>query len=946
MAISDGKTVYVRGADELKDALASTSGGEVFVLEGGDYGGIAMSESHYAHIDFSKGLTFKAADPVDPPSFSKVITYHVDNLTFDGITFDYGAEPGEMITQDKFRFTGGENITVKNSTFDGDLGEGMSGGWEPFDGYGVGTGLHVTGVDGFTFENNEMYSFFRALYVHNTDNVTVADNDLHSISADGMNFISVNDVMIEDNHIHDFDIPEDSVAHNDFIQFWTNGEKEPTTNVTIRSNILDSGDGLETQSIFIANEAVAYQGAGEEMYYQNIRIEDNFIHNGHQHGIQVGPTKGLTISNNTLLANSDSASGGEVNLPGIGVSEMSEGVTVTKNVAHEVRAEGGSGWSVTDNFIIQNDSPNLDNYVDSLFVNAKAGATGELSDYRALPDSPIVTGGYGASLTRDGDGTAADGYITAEASEGLNKTTYSFDVSDFAGGAFKGAEVTWYFDDGTEATGQSVTHTFAAAGRYDVVAKVEDENGGDITFRKTIEVDSPMALHASTDDLDGSLAALDEIADLRGDVAIVSHDGRDAIALNDGSLAYDTTSDFSGNEEFTLTFDFSMIGQDPDTSARIVEMGGLVTTLAYGRLWVTIRTDTGSHQFSSVALDTSTEDWQSLAVTFSGKTGEARLYLNGEEVGAIDGLEGQIQVANLSNGITLGSAYSNSFDGLIDGVAFLDTALTAEQAKVAAEEGIDNVLPEADNDGQDPVVIDRPDEEEDEPEPVEDALTREDVLEMVTDAGGLVYGFDIPALSADSDGVRTMTSEVSIQTAYDNPALDLNGGVFELDRSADYIKNDAFTVSVNFASDPQTDVHAERLVDLPGGFSITLSGDRIFASITTYEKTHWLVSKDLVMDEDAWHNVTLTFDGVGGEAALYLDGIEIASKSGLEGEVQKGNSSHGLTLGGKWNTSFDGALDDLVFIDEALDEEEVQALADIDADTPPPSFFDSTLDIA
>ena len=93
------------------------------------------------------------------------------------------------------------------------------------------------------------------------------------------------------------------------IQFWTNGTTSPSTNITISENFLDSGNGEWTQSIFMRNEAVDSQGAGTEMFYQNVLIENNVIYNAHTHGITVGEADGLIIRNNTILQNYDLGDG-------------------------------------------------------------------------------------------------------------------------------------------------------------------------------------------------------------------------------------------------------------------------------------------------------------------------------------------------------------------------------------------------------------------------------------------------------------------------------------------------------------------------------------------------------------------------------------------------------------------------------------------------------------
>ena len=154
----------------------------------------------------------------------------------------------------------------------------------------------------------------------------VVDNDVHSIRSDGFDFVEVNDVLIEGNHIHDFVANLGSGDHLDMIQFWTTGTTSPSTNIIIRGNILNSGAGDWTQSIFMRNEMVDLGLAGTEMFYRNILIENNVIYNAHAHGITVGETDGLTIRNNTILYNATISDGSVVHVPTINSSNASTNV--------------------------------------------------------------------------------------------------------------------------------------------------------------------------------------------------------------------------------------------------------------------------------------------------------------------------------------------------------------------------------------------------------------------------------------------------------------------------------------------------------------------------------------------------------------------------------------------------------------------------------------------
>ena len=152
--------------------------------------------------------------------------------------------------------------------------------------------------------------------------------------SDGFNFADVDNVLIEGNHFESFIGSLDSSDHRDFIQFWTTSTTSPSTNVVIRENLLDVGDGDWTQSIFIRNELVDQGHAGQEFFYSNFLIEDNIIRNTHQHGITVGEVDGLVIRNNTVMeGQGDNTSG---TTPRINVSEDALNVTITQNIAHDI----------------------------------------------------------------------------------------------------------------------------------------------------------------------------------------------------------------------------------------------------------------------------------------------------------------------------------------------------------------------------------------------------------------------------------------------------------------------------------------------------------------------------------------------------------------------------------------------------------------------------------
>ena len=329
-------------------------------------------------------------------------------------------------------------------------------------------------------------------------------NDVHDVRSDGFDFANVDNVLIEQNYLHDFVQAPGSGDHADMIQFWTSGTTSPSTNIVIRGNFLDSGTGLPTQSIFMRNEMVDTGAAGDAMFYQNILIEDNVIHNAHVHGITVGETHGLTIRNNTILHNADSGNTGLVDVPTINVAAASTEVTVTNNILPRLPSIPSAGALVTNNLIVQSDFPDGANYVGDLFVDALAGANATLADLQAIPGGILQQLGVGSSLTDFSTQPAAPiGFIVDDAGSGLSLLTHSLDASNLYGPNgridLQGASVVWNFGDGTTASGVAVDHAFAHAGRYDVTATITLAGGTVVQVDKTISVQTPVALQANFD---------------------------------------------------------------------------------------------------------------------------------------------------------------------------------------------------------------------------------------------------------------------------------------------------------------------------------------------------------------------------------------------------------------------------------------------------------------
>ncbi|PJN93360.1 hypothetical protein CNY89_21390, partial [Amaricoccus sp. HAR-UPW-R2A-40] len=71
-------------------------------------------------------------------------------------------------------------------------------------GYGTGTGLRIKGSTDVTVSNVEMNDFKIAMNVATSSNVTIKDNSITEMSQDGLYLGALNDVLIENNYIGDF----------------------------------------------------------------------------------------------------------------------------------------------------------------------------------------------------------------------------------------------------------------------------------------------------------------------------------------------------------------------------------------------------------------------------------------------------------------------------------------------------------------------------------------------------------------------------------------------------------------------------------------------------------------------------------------------------------------------------------------------------------------------
>jgi len=317
--------VSVSGAAQLTAALNSARGGDTIQLASGDYGSLVLDGRTFSSdvtITSGGGAVFRDVD------ITGVSNLAIRNVDFTGSS----RTSGNMVS-----ISESSGITIDNTEFSGTaIG-------------GVQNGLSVNNSSDIQLSNSELTDFYYGAAFRKVDNLRVLNNDVNSMDFDGLRFAQVNNVLIQGNYLHDMDGPVDG-GHRDMIQFWTAETTTPSSNVTIRANVIDIGDGKMIQSVFVYNEAVL-AGAGTGMYYRNFLIEGNHIEGVHPHGIYVGESIGLSIRNNTVVKDPTSAAYERNWEPVIDVADRSQNVTITGNIAHEIPGPH-AGWTISGNKLV------------------------------------------------------------------------------------------------------------------------------------------------------------------------------------------------------------------------------------------------------------------------------------------------------------------------------------------------------------------------------------------------------------------------------------------------------------------------------------------------------------------------------------------------------------------------------------------------------------------
>ena len=475
-------TYSVSTAAELQAAMLKVAGGDTVVLAPGNYGSLDLWFKTM-NPALTSTVTIKPSGKVGSAVLEALSVSGVRNLKFQGLGFLYTPLSGEPSWTRKFTVEKCENITIQNCAFKG--GPALGQPDPAYEGQANGIGLGVIGCNGVKVTRNTFQTFHRGATFGQTRNLEVSYNDIWDMSSDGIDFAEVQTVLIKGNKIHDFSKPPNSDAHPDFIQFWTSGTENPSTDVLICDNYLDAGDGVWAQSIFMRNEVVDQGLRGDDMLYRNFRIRNNFIRNGHSHGITMGECDGLEIDGNTLMQVDRFLVNGEVAVPKINVAAKCRNVAIQDNVMPRPLVNMQPGWTIANNIVVQMDRYKLPDFIGNQFRNPFSTAIAQ-ADMRPHPEGFVQSSGAGTDLSKDWTITPLamvrdeqTAHLTKTFQAGLYNKAGAVDLSQ--------ATIKWNFGDKTTGTGLKASHTYAKPGAYTVKATVT-VGGRSYTAYKRVKV--------------------------------------------------------------------------------------------------------------------------------------------------------------------------------------------------------------------------------------------------------------------------------------------------------------------------------------------------------------------------------------------------------------------------------------------------------------------------
>ncbi|MGR3540532.1 MAG: LamG-like jellyroll fold domain-containing protein [Hasllibacter sp.] len=896
-------TITVSTSAELRAAykqLSQGEGGTILLEAGAPY---ELERNRYNTPDSEGHVTITSADPNAPATFERVQLSDQSGVTFDGVIFDSSGLVGERHST-TVRL-GGDDITIRNSVFEGGATEQRDGSPDVFVGSNA---LRIDGGSGITVEGSVFTGLNHAILILESDNVTLRGNEITQLQGDGIRMGGVQDVLIEGNHMHDMLGSLHSINHDDLIQFWGTNTDQNTERVTIRDNVLSSGDA-SYQMIFGHNEEREENG----WLYEDIVIEGNVVHGAHHHMISLGDTRDATIRNNTVLWNEDAVvtrDDGTTYSTGVGWVRLdnSEGGTIENNLGTRFPGTTGS------NGIITYGTADDDRHHSEHFVNLGANGMATLGDLSMMPGSPY-NGVMGAPMTWTSGTEGVPGPVARVAHHPSDDSVVIFDgrYSRDEGGALvpEGTEFFWTFADGSTYSGPVVTREMGTAGAHGFTLEIRVPGEAPVATASRVSIDDPLLLDVDfTQGLDDSS---------RHDTGIEIRRGDDG-TLGPQGLHLDGESSFRTDREghlyelssFNIALDLTLDTGTQDGRILGIHKSMKMTLSEDGRLAFSMTTTDGAFQVESGPGLMRDLDRHEIEVSYDGGAGMLTLFVDGA-VAAQAPASGQT-LPRESWGLVLGHPWGgDSVEGTVGRLQIAAEPVRADGDGAATLSGI---------------VVDEPATA---PPPAAPDTT--DKAEIETQKASISICW--PQSKEEAAAPPAPQPLFSLDFDEETPSW-LDHDRFEIGDGTDgssaarlgRTNKDSVTIDGGAAGASNTDGFrldfSMRLLDVDdtgtvlhqrGALSLKLLDDgRMRLVLRTDEDRAEMITERPAIVDEAWHGISVVYDGADGggdgEMRLEIDGAVIGAMP-LRGTALQ--TDEPIVFGGYWGSEADAVVDDVRF---------------------------------
>lgn len=660
--VSTVNSIVVSSATELAAALkvVALSGGEI-VLNPGEYGSLSLRNFNPA-----SEVVFRSADPENPAHIGDITLRASSNLSFEGL------EIGRALRPDEPLFTRLINAyEVTNVTFSNNEVHGSEDGNYNNDGFA----FSFRDSSGIVLDNNEIHNLYRGAVFQSVSDITVTNNYIHNMRAEGLNFVGVEQVLIEGNYMTEFYPNLEAGDHADFIQFWTTGVGN-SSDVVIRSNALIEGIGGTVQGIFVENDIPEYE-------YANFSIEGNLYYGSSGHGILVDDMQGGAIVNNTIIGTE-----GSPYVTNIGLDGTTNDVVVANNVATSFRYPDLA--SIFDNNVVAHyDDLQSATHVDNLFVNAGDTGVVTVADLVPRADGVLTQNGVGALV----DSVVDIAILTGQQHGKSDSLTVELTAMDYDFVEGDGVVYRWTFSDGSVVSGPVVRHTFSGGGDQSVILEALNGNGNVLrSTEKALQLIDPVLLKLDFENgLDDGSSA-DRTATWNGTESYVTGATGAAASFSDdnrSSIVIPGSANLRGMTELTVQLDIQLgdheyaNSQDAQRVLYLAGNYGIEVTNEQTLNFFLWQEDGSLKKLTAKTESLADGDFHQITMSYSSEAGMLVAYVDGQEVGRAEGLSGKVG-SNVGSDLVIGSGpFRDAFDGAIDNVKISQSFIDPDATKHA-----------------------------------------------------------------------------------------------------------------------------------------------------------------------------------------------------------------------------------------------------------------------